>query len=451
MNENRTSSPGLKYHIAVVSVMVFFGMLLLALVDIRRGFLFADYFKIGSPSVLLNLNLAHLLLLFVGVLGVWLTYRYLTKAEKDLKSQGIRLDSFVKVMAIVIGALLVVDLFTYRGVPASRTMAAGNMSVGTGPMGLGRAIAVASLPDWLQPFAEGINYMLIVWHATTLGILLGGLFLTAGSAMAIKLSRPGFGTHVAGAATAMAQPFCSCCAAPVGAALYRRGASLGPVLAFTVSAPMLNITSLVLAAALLPAKYALLRIAGGIIVAVLATYLVSLIGSRWVQQDGTGVRHGQVFAWTSNLLTAYSRLFHFEKFLVDRGADSPSVFIKNWLSTAGRLARVVVPLFAVFSVLAAYAVKAMPASGNNLLGVGVTSFFATVLMAPTWTEIPLAAKLINEGLTGMAATLLITLPAVSLPCLAIIGGAVRSLKIAALLGLVVFAAGILAGVIFLNV
>lgn len=70
-------------------------------------------------------------------------------------------------------------------------------------------------------------------------------------------------------------------------------------------------------------------------------------------------------------------------------------------------------------------------------------------MAPAWTEIPLAARFINDGLTGIAAVVLIALPAVSLPCLIIIAGAVRSLKVAIIFGLAVFAAAVLAGIAFL--
>ncbi len=72
-----------------------------------------------------------------------------------------------------------------------------------------------------------------------------------------------------------------------------------------------------------------------------------------------------------------------------------------------------------------------------------------MLMVPTWTEIPLAVGLINNGLTGIAAAVLISLPAVSIPCLFIIGGAVRSLKVVLILGFSVLLTGILAGIIFL--
>ncbi|MBI2858650.1 MAG: permease, partial [Chloroflexi bacterium] len=51
--------------------------------------------------------------------------------------------------------------------------------------------------------------------------------------------------------------------------------------------------------------------------------------------------------------------------------------------------------------------------------------------------------------TSPAAALLLTLPAVSIPCLAVLGGATRSLKVPLLLGAAVMLAGIIAGLMFL--
>ena len=437
------------YYISTASFLLSLGLLLFTAVDIRRGFLFSDYFKVGAPSTLMNLDLRHLILLLVGSLGMWLSYRYMKRLEGNLKENSVNLKSVTKIVAIVIGAFLVIDLFTYRGVPASRIIAAGEMGAKPGTMGLGWAMPIASFPEWLQPMAEGINYFLVVWHATALSVLLGGLFLIAGQIFLARLKGRGFGAHLAGVVSALPQPFCSCCASPIGATLYRKGASLGPVLAFTVSSPMLNITTLILAAALLPTEFALLRIVGGIIVSVFITYGVSLIAARWVTGGEVEARRGKLFEWSSKVLSAYSRLFHFERLFSEGAVDSPVALISNWLGMAWRLARVIIPLFIVFSVIAVYIVQIMPDAGNNIIGVAVTAIFATLLMVPTWTEIPLAVGLINNGLTGIAAVVLITLPAVSIPCLFIIAGAMRSLKVALLLGLSVLIAGIVAGIIFL--
>ena len=152
---------------------------------------------------------------------------------------------------------------------------------------------------------------------------------------------------------------------------------------------------------------------------VFITYGVSLIAARWVSEDRPEAGKSKLVDWNSKVLGAYSRLFHFEKLFSEAIIESPAALISNWLGMTWRLTRVVVPLLVIFSVIAVYIVQVMPDSGNNTTGVAVTAIFATLLMIPTWTEVPLAGGLINNGLTGIAAVMLITLPAVSIPGLLI--------------------------------
>ena len=70
-------------------------------------------------------------------------------------------------------------------------------------------------------------------------------------------------------------------------------------------------------------------------------------------------------------------------------------------------------------------------------------------MISSWTEIPVALQMIQAGFYGPAATLLVVLPPVSLPCLLILGGCIVRSRVAALLGLVIVVAGIIAGLMFL--
>ncbi|MDP2718786.1 MAG: permease [Dehalococcoidia bacterium] len=431
------------FGISLAAFLFFLALALVTLVDIRRGFLFPAYLKVGAPSAILNLNTGHLPLLLAAGLGLWLTFKYLAKQEKDMEKKGVDLKKQTGLAAVFTGTFLIIDLFIYRGVPATRALVAGKM-------GVSHSIPSDLFPGWLQPAVGGVDYLLLVWHATALSILIGSLFLVAGAGVINRLKGSGFGAHLTGAATALTQPFCSCCASPIASVLYRKGAALGPALAFMVSAPMLNVTTLVLSAALLPTRFAVLRIGGGIIIGVFITYAVARIAKKWVEVPGTGeVSGGKPFLWSSKILSAYNRLFHFENLLFAKPVETPVSLISNWLRTTWRLTVVVVPVLLAGSVLAMYIVRVMPSSNDNLASVAVTAFFSTLLMVPTWTEIPLAAGFINNGLTGTAATVLIALPAVSLPCLVIIAGAVRSWRTAALLGILVVATAIAAGILFL--
>lgn len=429
---------------ALVGLFASVGLLLFTVVEMRRAFIFPlpDYLKIGAPSPILYLDLRHLPLLVAGVLGTWLSFLYLARSEKELEGGGIDLSQRTRLMGIGLLGLLMVDLFIYRGVPASRIMAAGKTAVG-------QAIPLELLGGWLRPLGEGINYMALVWHATILGILIGALFLTLVVGFLKNwVGGDGFRAHLAGSFLALGQPFCSCCAAPIGASLYRGGASLGPTLAFVVSSPMLNITSLILATALLPMEFALLRIGGGLVMGILVTYLVSVMARTWAE-EGTGLGPpNRLVELSSRLVDTFSRWFQFEIFLEGKAPDSPAALITTWLRVAWRLGRVVVPVLFVGSVLTSAMVMLLPAPTDDLLGIVVAAAFGTLLMVPTWTELPIALGLIREGLAGPAAVLLVTLPAVSIPCLVIIGAATAKYRVALLLGASVFMVGVLAGIGF---
>ena len=433
------------YWVSLATFLASLAMLLLTLVDMRRGILFplGTYHKLGAPSALLYFDPRHLLLLSAGCVGIWLSYRSMMWLEGSVKAwRPSHLKRLCNVLALSLMAALVADLFAYRIVPARRI-------VGAGKIGVGRALPIDDLPAWLQPLGEATNYFLLVWHATVLGIFIGALMLILVTrSLRPMLEGSGFRSHVAGAALAMPYPFCSCCAAPVGATFFRAGASLGPALAFVVSSPMLNVTSLTLAVALLPTNFALLRIVGGLLVGVFLTYLVSRLATRWA---GPAAPRRPLLERPSRVLEAYGRLFRFEDFLQGRPVDSPGTLISAWLALAWRLARVALPVLFVGAIVSAAVMEALPSYANNSLGVVVAAAFGTILMIPTWTEIAVAGPLIEERLDGPAAALLLTLPAVSIPSLAIIAGALNAYRVTLLLGLTVFAVGVLGGFVFLVV
>jgi uncharacterized membrane protein YraQ (UPF0718 family) len=124
--------------------------------------------------------------------------------------------------------------------------------------------------------------------------------------------------------------------------------------------------------------------------------------------------------------------------------------VATWLATSGRIALLTVPAMVIFSTATAAIIQVLPDSyGNNGASVLLAAVAGTFLMVPTWTEIGVSRQMLEAGLTGPAATVLVVLPAVSLPSLLIIGGAVRRLRTVALLALAVIALGAIAGFILL--
>ena len=425
------------YKWSLAAFVGFLGLSLLAIVDLRRGFLFTEYF-FRSPY--LALSPLHPLMLAVGLTGLLTSHRSLKRHETRLKPAI--LERYTRGVAFVLFGLLVVDLFTYRGVAATRAVTAGSLGAGW--------LAAFGVTGWLKPVALSVSYLLAVWHATFLGVLLAGLALTfMPRYLQPYCARPGFGGTLFGGLFALPQPFCSCCAALITPSLVRRGASVNFSLAFVVGSPMLNVSALILAAALLPAPFAATRVLAGVILAVLVTYAVSHLAERW-DRIGESRHQRPPNPRVSRWLDLYYRIFDLEGMVRDRPLNTPGDLVSAWLLVSGRIALILVPTLWVWSVATAAIVQALPSAfGNNLPSVVSAAIAGTLLMVSTWTEIPVALQMIQAGYTGPAATLLVVLPPVSLPCLMLLAGSLGRYRVVVLLGLAVAVAGIISGVVFL--
>ena len=445
-------------HVAYpTTLLLFFASLvavLLGLVDIRRGFLLPGY---GPANPWVNLSPLHLWWLTLGVAGLLVTYYHLHRSEARGEVDERRLQSLTKLTLLALFGLLLVDtLLLYRGVAATRIVEAGKMGIGA--LGLapgqlsGRAevVPLASMPLLFQPVAITVNYLTLVWHATFLALLWAGLGAVALPLYGRLISPSGssrFRSLMGGVAYAVPQPFCSCCAAPIAATIYKKGASLVSSVAFLLSSPTLNITALILAATLLPLPFAALRIVGGGLLVVFTAYLVAIFAGRLPLEEAPASPRG-IVGFVSRVFNRYSMLFQFEP----KGGvvRSPAELIRSWLSSTWRITKVVIPTLAVGGVVAGIIVTFVPAVfRNDVAGVLLASGLGTIFMIATWTEIPVAAILAAQGLTGPAAALLMTLPVVSLPCLIIFGGAIRGGKVPLLLGMITFVFGVIAGLVFM--
>jgi hypothetical protein len=224
----------------------FLALTLLALLDLRRGFLLTAY-PLRSPFFVFHP--AHVLLFACGMAGMFVCYVRLRRVH----GTGPGSSRHVAVLTGAIAALLVADLFAYRAVPAARSIAAGRINVDW--------LQAFGATGWWRPIAQATSYLFTVWHATMLGILLSGLALAAlPAAVNPYLVRRGFRGSLLGALFALPPPFCSCCSSVMAPSLVRRGASPTFLLSFVVGAPMLNVTTMALAVALLPARFAVARL-----------------------------------------------------------------------------------------------------------------------------------------------------------------------------------------------
>jgi len=419
---------------------------LLALVDFRRGFLFAAY---SARSLFYAFNPWQLVLFAAGLAGMFVCHRALRQRDATTRSTARDL----KRLTFAILALLVIDLFTYRGVPAARSVASGRINVDW--------LNAFGVTAWWRPFAQATSYLLNVWHATMLGILISALALTILPLYVSALFvRGGFTGSVVGALFAMPQPFCSCCSSVMAPSFVRRGASTNFVLSFVVGAPMLNVTTIVLALALLPAPFAVTRIVAGVVVSVLVTYLVSKAADRWDGHAKVRLKPDPTYGSSekeyvgSAFRRIYKRFFvgllDFDRIVGGRTIGTPSQLIGAWLAASGRIALILVPTLWVWSVIASALFQTLPSAfGNNLTSVIVSAIGGTLFMISTWSEIPMALQLIQSGYSGPAAALLVVLPAISLPCMVMLGGSLHRFRLVAMLSAAVMVVGIVTGAMFL--
>ena len=209
----------------------------------------------------------HGLMLAGGAAGMFVFHRGLRRHEAHLQQP----PHLVRTLTLMVLAMLVIDLFVYRGVPTARSLTAGRVGLDW--------IAAFGGTEWWRPVAQATSYLLNVWHATMLSLLLSGLALTMLPVFVTPhTARSGFTGSLFGALFALPQPFCSSVMAP---SLVRRGASTTFLLSFILGAPMLNITTIALALALLPLPFAATRIVAGVVVTILVTHLVARLADRW--------------------------------------------------------------------------------------------------------------------------------------------------------------------------
>ena len=230
----------------------------------------------------------------------------------------------------------------------------------------------------------------------------------------------------------------------------RRGASTNFVLSFVIGAPMLNVTTIVLAVALLPAPFAVTRIVAGLFVTVVVTYMVARIADDWDHRPVAMAVTGTDTGGLQHILGAYLRPLDRIAGIGREIVETPSQLLSVWLKASGRIALVLVPALWVWSVVAAAIFQALPpAFGNNLPSVVLAAVGGTFFMISTWSEIPIALQLVQSGNNGPAAALLVGLPAISLPCVVLLGGSLRRFRMIMLLSVGVMIVGIVAGAMFL--
>lgn len=293
---------------------------------------------------------------------------------------------------------------------------------------------------------------------------------------------------------------CSCTVLPLFSGIYRRGAGLGPAVAFLYSGPAINVLAIVLTARVLGWELGVARAMGAVLFAVVIGLLMALIfrrddrerlASSLAGMDGneTEIRsplQNMVFfavmvlililaTWGKPAVPAgfYSAIYRIKWPLVSglllllgliviRWFDGEER--RDWMKTTWDFAKQILPLLFA-GVLAAGLLMGRPGSeaglipvryietlvgGNSLQANLVASIAGAFMYFATLTEIPILQGLLGAGMgRGPALALLLAGPALSLPSMLVIRSVIGTKKTVAYVSLVVIMAT-LSGLIFGN-
>ncbi len=305
---------------------------------------------------------------------------------------------------------------------------------------VGEGLAEVLIGLWLAA-AEMLTELMPWW---LLGMVIAAMMvgLSARPGIARRLRSGGIGASAVAMGAGAAVPICSCGMAPMAAGMTRSGVPLGPVMAFIIAAPMINVPALLLTGGALGPEYAAGRVVATLVLALLAAWIFA----RWARRLDdpgsllkTGGESGGSCGASAAALSAGQAT----------GANSGLV-ARAW----GLFLQM--NSYLLLAVAMGGAIKAMvPAAwiassvgGDGPAGVVLAALAASVLYLCTYTEVPTAAALVELGM-GPGATLsyLLAGPGMSLPSLLLLSAVFRLRALAAYAALALTVA-VLAGVVF---
>jgi len=272
---------------------------------------------------------------------------------------------------------------------------------------------------------------------------------------------------------------CSCTILPLFAGIHKRGAGLGPAIAFLYSGPAINILAIVYSARLLGLDLGLARAVGAVVFSVVIGLIMTFIwqkeefqkaknqGELILPQEGEKTKPQGItlsyFAILVGILVfgAAQKWLITVILLVILGLILYRWFekgeLKYWMEQTWDLFKKIFPIL-IAGVFVAGLIKAvLPQEtvehwlgGNGLRATFIASVFGALMYFSTLTEVPIIRALMDLGMgKGPALTLLLAGPALSLPNMIVIARVMGLKKTGAYVCLVVVMAT-LTGLIFGN-
>ena len=241
---------------------------------------------------------------------------------------------------------------------------------------------------------------------------------------------------------------CSCTVLPLFGGIYKRGAGIGPAVAFLYSGPAINVLAIVYTARILGFDLGLARAIGAVIFAAGIGLIMAIIyrkeeslkdsaafdalmadpeSKRWWQQIiFFAVLVGiLIFAASKNWIVT-GVLLVVLGFILWRWFTRGELGI--WMKETLRFVRLIVPWLLVGVFAAGIITTFVPqdavtswVGGNSLLANFIASFLGALMYFATLTEVPIVSAFMNLGMgKGPTLALLLAGPALSLPNMLVI-------------------------------
>jgi len=280
--------------------------------------------------------------------------------------------------------------------------------------------------SWSAAVEYAIAYGKSIWKAMILGLLLGSgiKVLLPSQWVSNLLGRLGFVSVLRGGVLAIPCMMCTCCAAPVAAGMRQSRASIGSVVSWWLSNPILNPATLVFMGFVLGWGWALFRVTFGIAMVLGIAYLAERYAGPSDTDSLNQSLPPEVDTSADNILVRWLR-----EFMTLGIRLLPEYLILVLLLGAARAW-----LFPVFN------------ADDSMIWIVAMALAGTLFVIPTAGEVPIVQAMLALGMgIGPAAALIMTLPAISLPSLSMLGS-VFNLRIRLVIAFGVVFSGVIAGV-----
>ena len=275
-----------------------------------------------------------------------------------------------------------------------------------------------------------------IWKAMLLGLILGSgiKVLLPSHWVSAMLGRLGFRSVMLGGLFALPCMMCTCCAAPVAAGMRQSRASVGSVISWWLANPLLNPATLVFMGFVLGWGWVLFRLVFGVAMVLGIAYLAE----RYTESNNVDAN--------KEGLSQADATFN-QQLMLEPEVSTEGVMLR-WAREFMSLTIKLLPEYLVL-VLLLGATRAwlFPVFGadDSIIWIFALALAGMLFVIPTAGEVPIVQAMFALGMgAGPAAALIMTLPAVSLPSLVMLGK-VFSLRIRLLIAVGVVLSGIIAG------